>query len=347
MVVFPFTIPGTVTLVYFGALVIKFLNSSHPVPPLAHRSPLHLCMLAFALSMSNSHSHNALSSSAFMLHWLGNQSRANLCMYLLSSCTGVQSHGILWRQLSTLYDRGFHWDSKPSPVSSTCSLMASRLSLAPSGVPLLTLSRCMHALKLHCELPQGSSLQQSLSWPFSTTFPHYALVGCSAFSPTCLRDKTQTHLPIRYPGNSVLPKDLFFLSSPHPAKLGLATSIPDSIAQQTANPMPFSKGLSSLKPHATVKPGLGASYGVCTTHRLVKPKIQPFSMQEIKSARLFLDHTCYLSVLFPGTRDIIPQSTRDHLSPYKWGTGTHILPSTTLIPSKFSNSSKSCCDCCL
>lgn len=122
MVVFPFTIPGTVTRVYSGALVIKFLNSSHLVPPLAHLFPLHLCMLAFVLSMSNSHSHNALSSSAFMLHWLGNQSRANLCMHLLSSCTGVQSHGILWRQLSMLYDRGFHWDSKPSPESSTCVL---------------------------------------------------------------------------------------------------------------------------------------------------------------------------------------------------------------------------------
>lgn len=58
------------------------------------------------------------------------------------------------------------------------------------------------------------------------------LTSCSAFSPTGLRDKTQTHLPIRYPGNSVLPKDLFFLSSLHPAKLGLATSIPESIAQQ-------------------------------------------------------------------------------------------------------------------
>lgn len=190
---------------------------------------------------------------------------------------------------------------------------------------------------------------------FQSRIPHYALVGCSSQTAlcilsTCLQDKTQRYLPIRYPGNSVLPKDLFFLSSLHPAKLGLATSIPDSTAQQTANPVLFSKVClhynRMLLWNRYLIPGLGASYGVCATHRLVEPKIQPFSMQEIKSTVIpgpYMLSFCPISWHL----DIIPQRTRDHLSPYKWGTGTHLLPSTILIPSKFSNSSKSCCDCCL
>lgn len=195
----------------------------------------------------------------------------------------------------------------------------------------------------------GSSLQQSLSWPFSPAFPHYALVGCSSQTALCIFSHLSSGQDSEVPSYKI-PKDLFFLSSLHPAKLGLATSIPDSTAQQTANPVLFSKVClhynRMLLWNRYLIPGLGASYGVCATHRLVEPKIQPFSMQEIKSTVIpgpYMLSFCPISWHL----DIIPQRTRDHLSPYKWGTGTHLLPSTTLIPSKFSNSSKFCCDCCL
>lgn len=206
----------------------------------------------------------------------------------------------------------------------------------------------MHALKLHCELHKGAHFSNPSP---DLSVPHSSLCSCRLLLTNCslhfihLSSGQDSEVP-----SYKMPKDLFFLSSLHPAKLGLATSIPDSTAQQTANPVPFSK----VCPHYNrmllwnryLIPGLGASYGVCTTHRLVEPKIQPFSMQEIKSTVIpgpYMLSFCPISWHL----DIIPQRTRDHLSPYKWGTGTHLLPSTTLIPSKFSNSSKSCCDCCL
>lgn len=179
MVVFPFTIPGTVTLAYSRDPRHQVLKFKPSCSTTCWLSPLHLCMLACALSMSNRHSHNALSSSAFMLYWLGNQFRANLCMYLLSSCTGVQSHGILWRQLSRLNGTVVSIRTL-SPFQ--CSLTALWLSLAPSGVPLPTLSRCMHALKLHCELHKGAH--------FSNPSPdlsvlHSSLCSCRLLLTNC------------------------------------------------------------------------------------------------------------------------------------------------------------------
>lgn len=147
-------------------------------------------------------------------------------------------------------------------------------------------------------------------------------------------------------GNSVLPKDLFFLSSLH---LGMATSTSQH-SQHRHSRLLILCPSSKVSPHynhmlswnrylTTWVWGLLTGYSQISRNK--NPTFPPHRRPRIWGyswISYVLLLTCFLLLAHHASKD------RDCPSPYKWGTGTHLLPSTTPTPSKFLSLCKSYCD---